>query len=57
MKITTAPSTCDQFPIYQVTSCNCPDGTFTRVHFHSYDRQKCVDFIAKLYPKAIIEEL
>ena len=45
MKITTAPSTCEFSPIYLVTSCNCPDGTFTRIHFQSYKREKCVDFI------------
>ena len=55
MKITTAQSTCDQFPIYQVTSCNCPDGTFTRVHFKSYDHTKCVEWIKKHYPKCIIK--
>ena len=54
MKITTAPSTCDQFPIYQVTSCSCPDGSFTHVWFKSYDRTKCVEYIKKHFPKCII---
>ena len=47
-KITKTPSSSEFFPIYLVTSCNCPDGTFTRIHFQSYDRTKCVSFINEI---------
>jgi len=45
-KIIKTPGSSEFFPIFKVTTCNCPDGTMTHVHFSSYDRQKCVDYIS-----------